>query len=236
MDLGQWVCAMSTPSAGNRQATFNDRSTGWIKIHPLPVRLWHWVNAAAVIIMIMSGWRIYNASPLFQFRFPDTLTLGGWLAGALQWHFAAMWILLINFLFYLLFGIVSGHFKRSMFPLSPASVVGDLMRAARGRLPHKIGVYNAVQRLAYVSVLAAIGITILSGISIWKPVQYQELATLFGGYEGARVVHFLGMTFIVAFIVIHLVLVLIVPSTFLPMINGGVRMKRNPAKSSEQRL
>jgi thiosulfate reductase cytochrome b subunit len=194
-----------------------------IKVHPLSVRIFHWLNALAIIIMILSGWRIYNASPLFPFRFPDQVTLGGWLAGALEWHFAAMWLLVVSFLAYLIHGIVSGHFRRSFFPVSPASVFRDLIKAFRGRLTHEQGEYNAVQRMAYLGVIAAILVTVLSGLAIWKPVQFQELAAIMGGYDRARVVHFVGMSAIVAFILVHLALVLLVPSTLLPMILGWAR-------------
>src|SRR5256885_12773902 len=84
----------------------------WVKVHPLIVRVTHWINALGILIMVASGWRIYNASPLFPFRIPNELTLGGWLAGALQWHFAAMWLLVINGIAYVTYGIVSGHFRR----------------------------------------------------------------------------------------------------------------------------
>lgn len=191
-------------------------------IHPPMVRLFHWVNALAIVLMISSGWRIYNASPLFPFRFPDAITLGGWLAGALQWHFAAMWLLVVNLVFYIGYGIARGHFRRSFFPISFQSVVHDLGRALRGRLPHRLGEYNAVQKAAYLAVLLAIVATVLSGLAIWKPVQFQLLASLMGGYDQARIVHFLGMSAIVAFIVLHLMLVLLVPSTLLPMITGGI--------------
>ena len=194
-----------------------------VKIHPLTVRVFHWINAIAIILMIMSGWRIYNASPLFSFRFPNELTLGGWLGGALQWHFAAMWLLTVNLLVYLLIGFFSGHFRRSFLPVSPASVLGDTARALRGRLPHAVGEYNAVQKAAYIGVLLAILLTILSGLCVWKPVQLQTLTFLMGGYEGARLVHFAGMTAICAFIVVHLALVLLVPSTLLPMFTGWAR-------------
>ena len=91
-----------------------------VKVHPLVVRIAHWLNALAVLIMITSGWAIYNASPVFEsFVFPDSITLGGWLAGALQWHFAAMWLFALNGLAYLAYGIVSGHFRRKLLPISP---------------------------------------------------------------------------------------------------------------------
>jgi len=87
-------------------------------------------------LMIMSGWRIYNASPLFDFRFPNAITLGGWLGGALQWHFAAMWLLVINLLVYVIVGFASGHFRRRFTPVSPSSVLDDMGKALKGKLPH----------------------------------------------------------------------------------------------------
>src|SRR5689334_23316415 len=96
-----------------------------IKVHPPLVRIAHWVNALAILVMVTSGWQIYNASPLFGFSFPDELTLGGWLAGALQWHFAAMWLLALNGLIYVAYGVMSGHFRRRLLPISPRALVGD---------------------------------------------------------------------------------------------------------------
>lgn len=202
-------------------------SNSRVKIHPLVVRVTHWLNALAIILMSLSGWRIYDASPLFGFTIPRQLTLGGWLAGALQWHFAAMWLLAVSALVYLLYGVVSGHFKRSFFPLTPAAVWRDLTNALRGRLAHELGIYNAVQRLAYVGVVIVILLTILSGLAIWKPVQFQELAALMGGYEGARLVHFFGMCALVFFIVVHVLMVALVPRTFLPMLSGRARLKQH---------
>jgi thiosulfate reductase cytochrome b subunit len=202
------------------------RDAGRIRVHSAAVRVWHWLNVAAMAVMIMSGWRIYNASPLFDFRFPPSITLGGWLGGALQWHFAAMWLLVANLLGYLVYGLVSGHFRRAFLPFGPRAVAADLALALRAKLPHRTGEYNAVQRLFYVGVLAAILLTILSGFAVWKPVQAQGLASLFGGYEGARLVHFAGMALICLFIAVHLALVLIVPSTLLPMVTGTARVRK----------
>ena len=212
----------------NRAETISDLATPGqshprVRVHSLGVRIFHWLNAVAIVAMIMSGWRIYNASPLFSFHFPNEITLGGWLAGALQWHFAAMWLLVINLLVYLIIGLLRGHFRRAFFPVSPGAISRDLGKALRGRLPHETGRYNAVQKAAYLGVLAAIIVTILSGLAIWKPVQLQELAALMGGYEGARLVHFASMAAISAFIVVHLALVLLVPSTLPPMIVGWAR-------------
>lgn len=193
------------------------------KLHPWPVRLTHWLNAACMVCMFMSGWAIYNASPLFGFRFPVAVTVGGWLGGALAWHFAFMWLLLINGSIYMLYGFASRHFQRQLLPIGLAALKHDLTDALCFRLVHEKGVYNAVQRLMYWVVLAAGALVIISGVAIWKPIQLQELVALLGGYDVARYVHFAAMAAIAAFVVIHLALVVLVPKTLLPMITGGVR-------------
>jgi thiosulfate reductase cytochrome b subunit len=196
----------------------------WLRIHPLVVRVTHWINALAVLIMVASGWRIYNASPIFAFRFPDDLTLGGWLGGALQWHFAAMWLLAANGLAYLVYGIFSGHFRRKLWPIQPREVVADLREALAGHLAHKdLAVYNAAQRAAYVILILTITALAISGLAVWKPVQLQGLAALLGGYEGARVVHFAAMTLTVCIVVVHVVMVAVVPKTLPAMITGRIR-------------
>src|SRR5947199_9539741 len=90
---------------------------GKVLVHPRTVRITHWINVIAMLVMILSGWRIYNASPLFDFRFPRDITLGGWLGGALLWHFAAMWVLVVNGLVYVLHGIFAGHYRRDFLPI-----------------------------------------------------------------------------------------------------------------------
>jgi thiosulfate reductase cytochrome b subunit len=199
----------------------------WVRVHPLVVRITHWINALAVLIMVASGWRIYNASPLFEsFTFPDGLTLGGWLAGALQWHFAAMWLLALNGLVYVVYGIVSGHFRRRLLPISPRAVLHDIGQALRGKLMHEdLSVYNAAQRAAYLVLILSLILLIVSGLAIWKPVQLQELAALMGGYEGARLLHFFAMGLMVFIVVVHVVMVALVPRTFPTMITG--RLKRS---------
>ena len=193
-------------------------------VHPLLVRIAHWVNALAVLVMVLSGWKIYNASPLFDFAFPDELTMGGWLAGALQWHFAAMWVLVLNGLIYLAYGIFSGHLRRRMLPISPRAFLGDIGSALRGRLAHQdLSVYNAAQKAAYLgAILLAIGL-VLSGLAIWKPVQFYALASLMGDYEGARLLHFFCMAGIVLFVLVHVLMVLLVPKTFLTMVTGRLK-------------
>lgn len=189
-------------------------------IHPLVVRICHWLNAIAIFIMILSGWRIYNASPLFAFRFPQDWTLGGWHAGAIQWHFAAMWLLVANGLCYLVYGVVTGHYRKHFFPLTISDLKREAGKLLRGRLTHESGVYNPMQKSAYIGVLLLAVAIVLSGLAIWKPVQLWWLAASMGGYEGARLVHFAAMAGIAAFVVIHVIMVAIVPSTLLPMFTG----------------
>jgi thiosulfate reductase cytochrome b subunit len=193
-------------------------------VHPLLVRIAHWINALAILVMVTSGWKIYNASPIFNFSFPDQATLGGWLAGALQWHFAAMWVLALNGLIYLAYGILSGHLRRKMLPVSPGAIFRDVLDALRGKLSHAdLSVYNAAQRAAYLGAIAlAIGL-ILSGLAIWKPVQFYWLASLMGDYEGARLLHFFCMSGIVLFVLVHVLMVILVPKTFLTMITGRLK-------------
>jgi thiosulfate reductase cytochrome b subunit len=191
-------------------------------IHPLWVRITHWINALAMIVMIGSGWQIYNASPLFvDLTFPRSITIGEWLAGALLWHFAAMWVLVVNGLVYVTLGIATGRFRRKLLPIRPRDVLADLLAALRGKLSHEdLSVYNAVQRLLYLGVILAGVVIVLSGLSIWKPVQYQELTALFGGYDAARYVHFFAMAAIVGFLVVHVVLAIVVPKSLRAMITG----------------
>jgi thiosulfate reductase cytochrome b subunit len=190
-------------------------------IHPWPLRLMHWLNAVAIVTMISSGWQIYNAAPLFSFTFPPILTIGEWLGAGIAWHFAAMWLLVLNGVCYLTWGTLSGHFRRRFLPLSPHAVIADLRLALRLRLEHRPGSYNAVQRLLYVGVLSLGVLVVASGLAIWKPVQLAWLTDLFGGFVGARTVHFLAMSGIGLFLLVHLVLVALVPKVLWPMIRGG---------------
>ncbi len=191
-----------------------------MRVHTLPVRLTHWLNVYAMACMFMSGWAIYNASPIFGFTFPAWATLGGWLGAATIWHFAVMWLLVANGLVYLLAGIFNGHLRRDLLNVSVADIRHDLAAALRMRLGHRIGQYNAVQKAMYLGVLLLGLLLVLSGLAIWKPVQLQALTALFGGFAAARVVHFLAMAGIGLFVVVHLVMVLLVPRTLPPMITG----------------
>ena len=190
-------------------------------IHPGWLRLTHWINALAVVIMTMSGWRIYNAAPFFDFTFPASITLGGWLAGALQWHFAAMWLLAANGVLYLLLNLASGRLFRRFFPVSPRGVLRDVLAALRGKLAHdNLSHYNQVQRAAYLFVMLDLVVLVISGLVLWKSVQFGMLRELLGGYESARRVHFVSMALLVAFVGVHLAMVALVPRTLLTMIRG----------------
>lgn len=190
-------------------------------IHPAWVRITHWVNALAMLVMIGSGWEIYNASPLFGFTYPSSITLGGWLAGALLWHFAAMWVLAINGLVYVVLGLVTGRFRNKLLPIRSREVVADVKAALSFKLSHDdLTVYNSVQRLLYLGVILAAVAIVLSGLALWKPVQLQGLTALFGGYDAARYVHFFCMAAIVGFLVVHVLLALLVPKSLRAMITG----------------
>jgi thiosulfate reductase cytochrome b subunit len=212
-------------SSGTADASPSDlpkaSSASTAVIHPRWVRITHWINVIAMFVMIASGWRIYDASPLFRFTFPPGITLGDGLQDALLWHFAAMWLLVVNGVTYVTLGILSGRFRRKLLPVRPADVISDLRGALTGKLSHDdLSVYNAVQRFLYVGVIAAGVVIVLSGISIWKPVQFQELAAVFGGYDAARFVHFFAMATIVGFLLIHVVLAILVPRSLRAMILG----------------
>jgi thiosulfate reductase cytochrome b subunit len=191
-------------------------------IHPVWVRTFHWVNAAAVIAMCLSGWQVYDASPIFKaIRFPASITLGGWLGGALLWHFALMWVLVANIVAYLVLNIFTGRLRKKLFPISIRAIVSDLAAALQGKLSHgDLSQYNAVQKLAYLAVIADIALVVLSGLAIWKPVQFPVLQTLMGGFDNARIVHFVAMSALVGFFVVHVVMVALVPRSLLSMIRG----------------
>jgi thiosulfate reductase cytochrome b subunit len=189
--------------------------------HPAWLRAMHWTNAAAMIVMVLSGWQVYDASPIFDFRFPHSITLGGWLGGGLLWHFAAMWVLMLNGILYLTFGLASGRFRRKLFPISPTGVLHDTASALTGHLAHDdLSMYNQVQRLLYLGIILVGVLIVLTGLSMWKPVQFQALAGLFGGYDTARLIHFFCMAAIVAFFVVHVTLAMLVPRSLRAMVIG----------------
>ena len=196
----------------------------WVSIHTLIVRITHWINALAILMMVTSGWQIYNASPLFPFRFPREITLGGWLAGGIQWHFAAMWLLVINGIVYVTYGIVSGHFRRKLLPITPAAVLRDVREALRGKLAHEdLSMYNAAQRAAYLAIILCLVTLVLTGLVIWKPVQFYAIGRFIGDYEGARILHFCAMALMVLIVLVHIFMVILVPRTFPTMLTGRAR-------------
>jgi thiosulfate reductase cytochrome b subunit len=197
------------------------------KLHPLPLRIMHWTNAVAMIIMIGSGWKIYNDEVLFGWlHFPDWIVLGREAQGALQWHFLAMWILMLNGLAYVIYGLATGRFERMLFPIRPRDVIATARDALRFKLPHDdLTVYNALQKTLYVGVILVGIIQVISGLVVWKPIQFSELTTLFYDFQGARLVHFLGMAAIVLFLLVHVTLAFIVPQTLVNIVTGGPKLK-----------
>jgi thiosulfate reductase cytochrome b subunit len=208
---------MSSLAAADNSATREPAQA----IIPAWVRAMHWINAIAMILMIMSGWQIYNASPLFDFKFSHSITLGEWLGGALLWHFAAMWLLMINGLAYLITGLATGRFRKKLLPIKPAGVISDIKAALTFRLAHDdLSTYNYVQKLLYAGIIVVGVLIVLSGLSIWKPVQLYWLVMLFGDYPAARYVHFVCMSLIVAFLIVHVALAILVPKSLRAMIIG----------------
>ena len=211
---------MSTVTVSNEHAAPAQAPAGKV-IQPGWVRVMHWLNAIAIGMMITSGWQIYNASPLFGFTFPRSITLGGWLAGALLWHFAAMWLLMVNGLIYLITGFATGRFRKKLLPITTTGVISDVKAALTFKLAHDdLSRYNYVQKLLYAGIIVVGVVIVLSGLSIWKPVQLQWLTALFGGYDIARYVHFICMSLIVAFLIVHVVLAILVPKSLRAMLVG----------------
>jgi thiosulfate reductase cytochrome b subunit len=193
------------------------------RLHPLTIRIMHWVNAVTMIVLIMSGWAIYNDKVIIGvLHFPSWTTIGGGPEGALQWHFLAMWILAGNGIAYLVYGLRTGRFRRMLLPIRFAEIIAEVRKALAFKLAHdNLTHYNAMQRVLYIGIIAVITLQVLSGLVIWKPVQFSELGSLFHDFQTARLVHFLGMVAIVGFLVLHVTLALIVPKTLLNMLTGG---------------
>ena len=207
-----------------------------MKLHPLIIRIVHWTNAFAMIVMITSGWKIYNDEVIFGFlHFPESIVLGIWAQHALQWHFLGMWVLMINGLVYLAYGLLSGRFLRMLWPIRPREVIAEVIQALTFRLKHTdLTHYNAVQKLLYVGVILVIVIQVISGLAIWKPVQFSFLVSLFYDFQGARLAHFFGMTAICLFMIVHIALALLVPRTILAMFTGGPRVTSAPVSPSPE--
>ena len=196
------------------------------RMHPLPIRVMHWANALAMLIMIPSGWGIYNDSVIFGWlHFPNEVRLGTWAAQSLQWHFAGMWLLALNGLAYLVYGFATGRFRERLFPIRPREVVRTVRDTLHLHVAHEdITTYNAVQKLLYLVVIAAGVSQVATGLAIWKPVQFSGFVALLGGFQTVRLIHFLGMTVIVGFVLVHVALALLVPATLHAMLTGGPRL------------
>jgi thiosulfate reductase cytochrome b subunit len=204
-------------------------------LHPLPLRVMHWINAVAIFIMIGSGWRIYNDDVLFGWlHFPDFLVIGKWAQYGLQWHFFGMWIFVINGLVYLNYGVVTGRFRQKLFPISAREVLSTVADALHFRLSHEdLTVYNAVQKVLYLGVMLVGILIVTTGLCLWKPVQFSELAGLFGNFQIIRLIHFLCMSAIVAFVAVHITLALLVPQSLLAMLTGGPTVGDTPVPKAK---
>jgi Ni/Fe-hydrogenase b-type cytochrome subunit len=199
--------------------------------HPWIVRFCHWVNSVALFVMVGSGLQIFRAFPSFGDKIPEqdllnwpkAFAIGGWLGGALQWHLTFMWIYITTGALYLGYQVFSGNYRQVLFVPSD---VGGVWPMARhyfffGPKPPAIAVYNPLQKLAYTSAIALGILSTLTGIAIWKPVQFSWLAWLMGGFQLARLWHFIVMWAIIIFVLGHLVMVVIHGwSNFISMLTG----------------
>ena len=209
------------------------------KAQPFAIRLGHWINIPLLLIMAGSGLQIFSAYPALgprggQYSWypfqndapPKWATFGGWLAGARHWHFAIAWFLILNGLIYLVYFFFSGEWRRRLFLPgrdTPGAIkmFGYYVRILRNPPPEDF--YNGLQRLAYTSVIVFAVVEILSGLAIYKPVQLWWLTALFGGYDGARVIHLSMLALMALFVAMHIVLVMLHPRTILEMVTGGKR-------------
>jgi thiosulfate reductase cytochrome b subunit len=200
------------------------------KLHPLPLRVMHWTNAIAIFIMVGSGWKIYNDEVIFGWlHFPEYLTIGKWAQHGLQWHFLGMWIFALNGLAYLTYGLMTGRFRGMLLPVYWSELMQTIKDTLHFHLAHDdLTKYNAVQKLLYIGVICVGIMMVVSGLAIWKPVQFSELLSLFGSFQNARLVHFLCMSAIVLFVVVHVALALLVPRTLVSMVTGGPEVSAEP--------
>lgn len=200
------------------------------RLHPLPLRIMHWTNAVAIFIMIGSGWKIYNDDVIFGWlHFPDALVIGKWAQYGLQWHFFGMWIFVLNGLAYLAYGISTGRFRQKLFPISMRELLATVLDALRFKLGHDdLTHYNAVQKVLYLGIILIGILIVISGLALWKPVQFSALAALFGSFQTIRLVHFLCMSAIVLFLLVHVALALLVPQSLVAMLTGGPVVRHEP--------
>ena len=208
------------------------------------IRVTHWVNVVAIVLMAGSGMRIFNAHPAFArpgehfplnpwegHAIPKWLTFGGWLAGARHWHFAAMWLLVANALVYLGFLCLHGEWRTVTPHRGDARAAIEMIRFyafARNDHPRQ-GKHNALQRSTYFAMPVLGAILVLSGLAIWKPVSLHFVTVLFVNYKWARVVHFTAMTLLLLLSLIHVFMVLTVdPYSLRSMVTGWYDRSRSP--------
>ena len=209
----------------------SDETARAVYEHPLPVRLCHWVNSVALFVLIGSGLQIFRAFPSFGAKIPQkdllhwpkSLAIGGWLGGALQWHLTFMWIYIATGLFYLGYQIFSGNYRQVLF--LPRDIPGVWPMVKHyflfGAKPAVKEAYNSLQKHAYTTVFALGVLSVLTGLAIWKPVQFSWLAWLMGGFHWARVWHFAIMWAILLFVFGHLVMVILHGwNNFVSMLTG----------------
>ena len=198
------------------------------RLHPVAVRAMHWTNALAMIVMITSGWGIYNDYVIINgLHFSGHLRLGSWAAESLQWHFAGMWLLMANGAAYLVYGFATGRFRERLLPIRVGDVVHTIRDTLRLKFAHEdITVYNGVQKILYIVAITAGVLQVVTGLAIWKPTQLAWLVALLGGFQGARLIHFLGMGVLVGFLAVHVALAFLVPSTLWAMLTGGPDLRR----------
>jgi thiosulfate reductase cytochrome b subunit len=207
------------------------------RLHPLGVRLMHWTNAIAMFVMITSGWGIYDDYVIIpRLHFGQAMRLGSWAVPSLLWHFAGMWLLAVNGLAYLIYGIVSGRLRERLLPIRWSEVLQTVRDTLHFKIDHDdLTVYNAVQKLLYIVVIVAGISQVVTGLLIWKPVQFSGGVALLGGFQAVRLEHFIGMTVIVGFVVVHVVLAILVPRTLWAMVSGGPRLHRPAVRTPEVR-
>ena len=195
-------------------------------LHPMSIRIMHWINAAAMLVMITSGWGIYDDDVIIRgLHFSGSLRLGDWAAPSLNWHFAGMWVLTINGLIYVFYGFVTGRLRERLLPIRITDVIHTVIDTLHFKIAHDdLTTYNAVQKLLYIVVILAGVSQVVTGLAIWKPVQFSGLVWLLGGFQAARIIHFAGMTVIVGFLLVHVALALLVPKTLWAMLSGGPRV------------
>ena len=202
------------------------------RLHPWPVRIMHWINAVAMLVMITSGWGIYDDDVIIHgSHVAKPWRLGDWAAWSLNWHFAGMWFLALNGLVYLAYGVLTGRFRERLLPIRPREVLQTVVDTLHLKIAHEdLTVYNAVQKLLYIVAILAGVSQVVTGLAIWKPMQFSGLVSLLGGFQAARIIHFAGMAVLVGFLTVHVALAILVPRTLWAMLSGGPRLPSEPKR------